>query len=142
MIIEKRSLNGTKTRKTERWTTSPRITVILINLRQKSFAPNFASKSKKLQNEIIDIDTKIQEIDWQIVDPDALKMTQKNFLNQLNQENFKMRAGDPVEEDILARKLFLNIEIDAQKGLSVRWREPFNLLLKTTKNGFGARDWT
>ena len=53
-----------------------------------------------------------------------------------------MGAGDPVEKDILVRKLFLNLEIDNQKRVTFRWREPFNIVsdqCNSSKNASGGR---
>ena len=96
---------------------------------------------ESLQDEIINLDTKIERIDEKIVDPDSLKITQENFLKQLNSASFKMGSGDPAEKDILARKLYLKLEVDNKNKLSIRYREPFSLLVKNHLNGSGARDW-
>lgn len=51
-----------------------------------------------------------------------------------------MRSGDPVEKDILARKLYLKLEINNENRPTIIYRGPFNLLVKNHLNGSGARD--
>ena len=63
----------------------------------------------------MNIDDQLQKINEKIIDPTSLKLTREKFLNLLNSANLKMRAGNPVQKDILARKLFLNLEINQQK---------------------------
>ena len=87
----------------------------------------------------------LKKINEQIIDPASLKLTQEKFLNLLNSAGVKMRAGDPVEKDILVRKLFLSLEIDNQKRVTFRWREPFNIIpdqYNSHKNASGGREGT
>ncbi len=142
LITEKRSLNGAKTQKNRKIDGLASRYSELDKNTPEVVRNKLRAEIEALQDEIINIDAKIQEIDEQIVDPDSLKITQENFLKLLNQASFKMKAGDPVEKDILARKLFLKLEIDTKNRLTIRYREPFNLLAKNHFNGSGARDWT
>lgn len=145
LIVEKRSLNGLKSHKersidelASQYSALGKDTpdVVKTKLRKQIEA---------LQNEVINIDDQLRKINAQIIDPTSLKLTQEKFLNLLNSASSKMRAGDPIEKDILARKLFLNLEIDNQKRVSFRWREPFNLLserFNSGKNASGGRGGT
>ena len=45
-----------------------------------------------------------------------LKLTAENFLNPLNSLDLQMKAADMLQMDLLARKIFLNLEIDQQKN--------------------------
>ncbi len=128
LITEKRSLNGLKgcrERKIDelavKYSEFGKDTPEIIRLK-------LHKQIEELQNEVINIDEQIEKINEKIIDPTSLKLTQEKFLNLLNSANLKMRVGDPVEKDILARKLFLNLEIDNQKKVSYRWREPFNVI--------------
>lgn len=62
------------------------------------------------------IDDELTEINEKIVNPSKLKLTAENFLNPLNSLNLQMRAADMLQMDLLARKIFLNLEIDQQKN--------------------------
>ncbi len=56
------------------------------------------------------------EINERIVDPSKLKLTAENFLTPLNSLDLQMRAADMLQMDLLARKIFLNLEIDQQEN--------------------------
>lgn len=62
------------------------------------------------------MDDKLTEINEKIVDPSKLKLTAENFLNSLNSLDLQMKAADMLQMDLLARKIFLNLEIDQQKN--------------------------
>ncbi|GHU07509.1 hypothetical protein FACS189431_2190 [Alphaproteobacteria bacterium] len=64
------------------------------------------------QNTIIDLKDEVDELSKKLVDPEKVKMTKQDFLNLANSVADKMRAGTPVEKDILCRILFLNITLD------------------------------
>lgn len=63
-------------------------------------------------------------------------------MNLANQAADKMRAGSPVEKDILARILFLNLTIDNEKTPSFIWREPFASLIMAKNIPFGTDERT
>lgn len=46
-----------------------------------------------------------------------------------------MRAADMLQMDLLARKIFLNLEIDQQKTVLYRYKEPFQTLISGVKTG-------
>ena len=75
-----------------------------------------------------------------MINPELLKMNQKKFLNWFNSAAKQMRANNPVEKDILARKLFLNCEIDQQNRVFYRYKDPIELAHKYIKSTFGAPD--
>lgn len=62
------------------------------------------------------IDDELTKINEKIVDPSKLKLTAENFLNSLNSLDLQMRAADMLQMNLLARKIFLNLEIDQQKN--------------------------
>lgn len=62
------------------------------------------------------IDDELTEINEKIVNPSKLKLTAENFLNSLNSLDLQMKAADMLQMDLLARKIFLNLEIDQQKN--------------------------
>lgn len=142
IYIEKRSLNGAKTQKSRKIDELAANYSNLDRTTPEVVRSKLRTEIETLQDDIISIDTKIEQINEQIIDPDSLKITQENFLKQLNSASLKMRSGDPVERDILARKLYLKLEIDNKNKLTIRYREPFNLLVKNHLNGFGARGET
>lgn len=95
-----------------------------------------------LQSDIIDLDTDIKSLASKIQKPEGIKMAKEEFLNLANQAADKMRAGSPVEKDILARILFLNLTIDNEKTPSFIWREPIASLILAKSIPFGARERT
>ena len=48
-------------------------------------------------------------------DSDQLRMSQENFTNPILNGADKMRADSSLEKDILARRIFTNLEIGTQK---------------------------
>jgi hypothetical protein len=68
------------------------------------------------QLEIIKLDDELTEVNGKIVNPSKLKLTAENFLNSLNSLDLQMKAADMLQMDLLARKIFLNLEIDQQKN--------------------------
>lgn len=91
------------------------------------------------QTKIIDLNEELQKVEARIFDPDQLRMSQENFTNLILNGADKMRAGSSLEKDILARRIFTNLEIGAQKRLFHLCREPFNFLVNDDKflNGWG-----
>lgn len=71
----------------------------------------------------------LTEINEKIVDPAKLKLTAENLLNPLNSLGLQMRAADMLQMDVLARKIFLNLEIDQQKTILYRYKESFQSLI-------------
>ena len=80
------------------------------------------------------LDDELTEINEKVVDPSKLKLTAENFLNPLNFLDLQMRAADMLQMDLLARKIFLNLEIDQQKTVLYRYKEPFQTLISGAKN--------
>lgn len=95
-----------------------------------------------IQSDIIDIETDIAKLYAKIVDPTKMKMTKNEFLNLANSAADKMRAGVPVEKDMLARILLLNLTINNEMVPSYQWREPFADLLKAKSISLGAQSGT
>ena len=81
------------------------------------------------------LDDELTEINEKVVDPSKLKLTAENFLNPLNFLDLQMRAADMLQMDLLARKIFLNLEIDQQKTVLYRYKEPFQTLISGVKTG-------
>ena len=67
------------------------------------------------QIEMTRLDDELTDINEKIVDPSKLKLTAEKFLNPLNSLDLQMRAADMLQMDLLARKIFLNLEIVAHK---------------------------
>lgn len=87
------------------------------------------------QLEMTKLDDELTEINEKIVDPSKLKLTAENFLNPLNSLDLQMRAADMLQMDLLARKIFLNLEIDQQKTILYRYKEPFQTLISGPNYG-------
>ena len=81
------------------------------------------------------LDDELTEINKKIVGPSKLKLTAENFLNSLNSLDLQMRAADMLQMDLLARKIFLNLEIDQQKTVLYRYKEPFQTLISGLNSG-------
>lgn len=97
---------------------------------------------EELETTIIDIKANIDKLDKKIVNPAQIRLSKEEFLNLVNTAGDKMRAATPVEKDILARKMLLNIALDNKRTPSFIWREPFATLIKSKKIQFGARERT
>ncbi len=59
-----------------------------------------------------------------------------------NTPNDKMRAGTPLEKDILARKMLLNVTLDNKNAPSFIWKEPFATMVVSQKVKLGADERT
>lgn len=68
----------------------------------------------------------------------GVEFTVDEFLNIANVAADKMKAGDPVEKDAIARLLLLNVKIGYKKAPSYRWKEPFATLLNEQLVNSGA----
>lgn len=69
-----------------------------------------------LQNDVVNIDERIEQIETKIKNSKKLRMTIEKFSNSLNSLINRLEKGDLVEKDILVRNMVSNLEIDAQKG--------------------------
>ena len=87
------------------------------------------------QIEMTRLDDELADINEKIVDPSKLKLTAEKFLNPLNSLDLQMRAADMLQMDLLARKIFLNLEIDQQKTILYRYKEPFQTLISGPNSG-------
>ena len=97
---------------------------------------------EELQSSVIEIESNIERIKKKIDNSAQIKLSKEEFLNLINTVGDKMRAGTPVEKDILARKLLLNIRLDNEKVPSYFWKEPFATLLKIKQINSGADERT
>ena len=68
--------------------------------------------------------------------------TVDEFLNIVKGAGDKMRAGDHVEKDTIARLLLLNIKIGYKKAPSYRWKEPLATLINQPLVNSGADERT
>lgn len=92
--------------------------------------------------EIDSLDDKIDNLQEKIANPSKIKLTKEQFLNLIKTAPDKMRAGNAIEKDRLARILFLNLRIDNKNALSVIWREPFASLIKAIEMSPGTDERT
>lgn len=93
---------------------------------------------EELQSSVVDIESDIEKLKKKITNPAQIKLSKEEFLNLVNMAGDKMRAGTPVEKDILARKLLLNIRLDNKRAPSYLWKEPFATLLEIKQINSGA----
>ena len=93
---------------------------------------------EELQSSVIDIESDVEKLKKKIANPAQIKLSKEEFLNLVNTAGDKMRAGTPVEKDILARKLLLNIRLDNERAPSYLWKEPFATLLEIKQINSGA----
>ena len=89
----------------------------------------YNEKLEDYENQIIDLQARINNIDDKIIDPTKMQMSLDEFLNLANSAVDKMKAGTAVEKDELCRILFLNLVFDHEKGASFPWKEPFSMLV-------------
>lgn len=93
-------------------------------------------------SQILDLKAKIARIDRKLELAGDFELTVDEFLNIANVAADKMRAGDPVEKDAIARLLLLNVEMGYKKAPSYRWKEPFATLMNQPVVNSGARERT
>lgn len=137
---EKRSLEGKRKhlkanvdRLSRQYAALPEDTLEIVRVR-------LSQDIEELQSSVIDIDGDIERLKKKIVNPAQIKLSKEEFLNLVNTAGDKMRAGTPVEKDILARKLLLNIHMDNERAPSYLWKEPFATLLKIKQINSGAHE--
>lgn len=108
----------------------------------KTVSNTIIADLEDLDNEVIDMDEKIDRLATKLADPEKIKLSKEDFLNLANSVADKMRAGTSVEKDILCRTLFLNLSLDDKNAPSYLWKEPFASLLEAKKINSGAREKT
>lgn len=97
---------------------------------------------QSLASQIAKLNTKIAKIDEKLQLSGEFEFTVDEFLNIANVAADKMKAGDSVEKDAIARLLLLNVKIGYKKAPSYRWKEPFATLLNEQLVNSGADERT
>ena len=90
----------------------------------------------------MNLEEQIGRVKAKIADPAKVRMTKEEFLNLANSAADKMRAGIPVEKDMLARKMLLNLTLNDEKAPSFIWKEPFATMVVSQKVKLGADERT
>lgn len=139
---EKRSLNGVLNHKKKELDAKARQVGALPLDTPARVRKTLIEDLEDLENAIIDLNDQLAIIGKKLIDPEKIKMTKNEFLNLANTVSDKMRAATPVEKDILARILLLNISLDNKNAPSFIWKEPFATLLDSKKVRFGGRGGT
>lgn len=109
---------------------------------RESMEKRYNEKLEDYENQIIDLQARIDDIDDKIIDPTKMQMSLDEFLNLANSAVDKMKAGTAVEKDELCRILFLNLIFDHEKGASFPWKEPFSMLVNRRSVNCGGDMWT
>lgn len=109
---------------------------------RESMKERYNEKLEIWENQIIDLKSKINEIDDKNIDPAKMQMSLDEFLNLANTAADKMRAGTPVQKDELCRIMFLNLTFDHEKGATFLWKEPFSMLVNNHSVKRGGVMWT
>ena len=73
-----------------------------------------------------------------IKDPEALKLSQQDFVNLMKSLGDKMRSADIIQKDKIARKVFVNLYLDDQKRLTYLCKEPFDSVVSMSENLTGG----
>lgn len=92
--------------------------------------------------QILEMKADIRKIDQKLELAGEFEFTVDEFLNIANVAADKMRAGDPVEKDTIARLLLLNVEMGYKKAPSYHWKEPFATLINQRLVNSGADERT
>jgi len=85
----------------------------------------------RLRTRLLYHETELAKLEPKVKDPTKIKMAKEEFLNLANTASDKMRAGSPVEKDILARKMLLNLTLDNKKPLPLSGKSPLPRCLLT-----------
>lgn len=95
----------------------------------------------KLALDQAELEQKITKLEAKVANPKQIKLSKEQFLNVIKTAADKMKAGSPVEKDVLCRILFLNLRVDNEKVVEYLWNEPFASLVKANEllNGRGDR---
>lgn len=96
-------------------------------------------QAENLSNECADMQIEIDKLNEKIANPAKIALTQEQFLNLAKSASDKMRAGNPVEKDRLARILFLNLRINDERTPSYLWKEPFASMINSVESRPGGR---
>lgn len=79
----------------------------------KSVRSTLINDLEDLESARVDMQEDIDKLAKKIANSAQIKLSREEFFNLVNSAGDKMRAGTPVEKDILARKLLLNITLDS-----------------------------
>ena len=100
------------------------------------------NRIKVLDDKIIDLNNEIADIDKKLAQPERVKLARDEFLNLLKTAAQRMKCGNFVEKDAVARTFFLNLKITDKNSLIYLCKPEFDGLLKSGVFQTGARDWT
>lgn len=89
---------------------------------REAMEKQYNEKLEDWENQIIDLQAKIDEIDNKIIDPATMQMSLDEFLNLANTAADKMRADTPVRKDELCRIMFLNLAFNHEKRATFLWK--------------------
>ena len=81
---------------------------------------------------------KLQE---SIIDPEAGKLSLKNFTNISKNASTYVKEGDPIVKDLICRIIFSNLIVEVDKVADFRLNEPFSTLLKGRLINSGREYW-
>lgn len=138
--IKKRSLEGQKKHIDHTITTKSRQLGELPNDTPTIVRETLLNDLEQLQDKSSDLQGKINKAQSKIKDPAKIRLSKEEFLNLANTVADKMRNGSPIEKDILARKLLLNLTLDNERAPSYHWKEPFAALIKNRSVNSGAHE--
>ena len=99
-------------------------------------------KINDLQMDIDRVTARLNELKDKRDRPEKTIMTEKDFLNLLENASQQMEDYDFVGKDILLRKLFLNLQIDKENKVSFLCKPEFDGLIKTSDVHNGGDMWT
>lgn len=134
---DKRSLMGARTTKQKNLDELSDKYIGLSEDDNETVKQRLSKKIDTLNEEISNLDKQIKELDEKLKNSNKAVLGREEFLNTLNSLADKMRSGDAIEKDILARKMLLNIKIDNKNSPSFIWKEPFDELIKLSKMQLG-----
>ena len=100
------------------------------------------TKIQELELEINGLEAECDELQDKIKDPEALKLSQQEFVNLMKTLGNKMRSADIIQKDKIARKLFVNLYLDDQKRLTYLCKEPFDSIVTMSEKLPGGDMWT
>lgn len=134
---DKRSLAGTRSAKQERLEELSDKYISLGKDANATIRQRLSSEIDVLNKQVEDLTRQIKELDEKLKNSDKAIVSRDEFLNTLNNLADKMKSGDAVEKDILARKMLLNTVIDDKNSPSFIWKEPFATLIELSKMHLG-----
>ena len=104
----------------------------------KAVKQHILKRLEAMEVETNQLEAERDDLKEKIKDPEALKLSQQDFVNLMKSLGDKMRSADIIQKDKIARKVFVNLYLDDQKRLTYLCKEPFDSVVSMSENLTGG----